>query len=102
MSNNGLYPESVELIVLDDEAARRYAHELLDAGLPVAVVARTASLVVPFLEAGGQTVAVVADIDDPDQLAGAIMRVESRLAPVGALIRYRCDVPVHPTAFHAA
>ncbi|MFT3899396.1 MAG: hypothetical protein QM728_04010 [Gordonia sp. (in: high G+C Gram-positive bacteria)] len=95
MINFTARPRSVDLVVLDDVAARAYAHSLLAAGVPFAVVAARESLLQPFA-AAGHVVALVADIDDPDQLAGVIGRVEQRLAPVGAVVRYRADVPPMP------
>ncbi|MFT4199188.1 hypothetical protein [Gordonia sp. (in: high G+C Gram-positive bacteria)] len=101
MITNAARPLSVELVVLDDDAARAYAHTLLAAGVEFAVVAGRPSFVRPF-QSSPAVAAFVADIDDPDQLAGVIGRVEQQLAPVGSVIRYRADVPAMPALHFAA
>ncbi|MFT4127820.1 MAG: hypothetical protein QM662_16525 [Gordonia sp. (in: high G+C Gram-positive bacteria)] len=94
---------TVPLVVLtDDRAVRDYAQSLFDARIPVAIVSSTYSDIVPFMLANnGFTVALVADVDNPDQLAGAILTAEQRLGPVGAVIRYATDLPTRAPA-HAA
>ena len=39
-----------------------------------------------------QVYALVADVDDPEQLAAAILTVERRLGTVGSVIRYGADL----------
>ncbi|MGC4934247.1 hypothetical protein ACLQ3C_11240 [Gordonia sp. DT30] len=86
---------AVPLIVLtEDRAVGAHAAVLFDAGAPLAVVSSAYSDVVPYmLGNNGHTVALVADVDDPEQLAAAIRTVESRLGPVGSVVRYRSDLP---------
>ncbi|MGW0037044.1 hypothetical protein [Gordonia sp. NPDC003376] len=94
---------TVPLIVLtDDVVVRSYAEHLFDADVPLAVISAYYSDVVPYmLDNNGHTVALVADIDDPAQLADAILTVERRLGTVGAVVRYASDVPTSPVP-HAA
>lgn len=86
----------VALVVLDDDAAvADYAHSLFDHDIPLGVVSTHYSDVVPFmLGNNGHTVALVAEVDDPDQLAAAILHVERRLGNVGTVVRYAADLPV--------
>ncbi len=87
-------PEVPMIVLTDDRAVHAYADTLFDAGMPLAVVSSTYSDVVPYmLGNNGHTVALVADVDDPEQLAGAIVTVERRLGPVGAVVRYATDLP---------
>lgn len=87
-------PEVPMIVLTDDRAVHTYADTLFDAGVPLAVVSSTYSDVVPYmLGNNGHTVALVADVDDPEQLAGAIVTVERRLGPVGAVVRYATDLP---------
>ncbi|MFW0784465.1 hypothetical protein AAFP35_08060 [Gordonia sp. CPCC 206044] len=85
----------VPLVVLDDDAAvLEHARSLFRHGVPLAVISSHYSEVVPFmLGNNGRTVALVADVDDPDQLAGAITVVEGRLGRVGSVVRYGTDLP---------
>ena len=94
MNTNSAQP-SVQLVVLDDDqAALDYARALVAADVPVGVVSASYPLVIPFLISNrGLTAAVVADVDDPDQLASAIHRVEQKLGRVSAVIRYASDIP---------
>lgn len=86
---------SVPLVVLDDPAALDYARSLFDCDIPLGVVSSRYSVILPFMVGNnGLTVALVADVDDPDQLAGAIGIVERRLGRVTSVIRYAGDVPV--------
>ncbi|GAB93870.1 hypothetical protein GORHZ_247_00080 [Gordonia rhizosphera NBRC 16068] len=86
---------TVPLIVLDDDpAVADHARALFAQNVPVAVVSSQYSTVVPFmLGNNGYTVALVADVDDPDQLAEAIVIVERRLGRVGSVVRYAADLP---------
>lgn len=90
----------VPMIVLtEDSAVRAYAEHLFDADIPVAIVSSNYSDVIPFmLGNNGHTVALVADVDDPEQLAGAIVTIERRLGPVGSVVRYATDLPVSSSA----
>ncbi|MDL9938432.1 hypothetical protein QSJ18_16910 [Gordonia sp. ABSL1-1] len=85
----------VTLVVLDDDpAVADHARALFDAGHPLAVVSNHYSAVVPFmLGNNGDTVALVADVDDPSQFASAIATTERRLGTVAEVIRYRTDLP---------
>ncbi|MFT4042066.1 MAG: hypothetical protein QM673_02765 [Gordonia sp. (in: high G+C Gram-positive bacteria)] len=92
----------VPLIVLDDdEAVAEYAERRFRAGIPLAVVSGHYSDVIPYmLHNNGHTVALVADVNDPVQLAETIVLVERRLGRVGSVIRYGTDLPA--TAFAPA
>lgn len=92
--------QSVSLVVLDDDpVVADHARTLFATGAPLAVVSSYYSQVVPFmLGNNGHTVALVADVDDPTQLAEAIVITEQRLGTVSAVIRYLGDLPRdHPT-----
>ena len=85
---------SVPLVVLDNPAALEYARSLFECDIPMGVVSGRYSVILPFMVGNnGQTVALVADVNDPDQLAGAIGVVERRLGRVSSVIRYATDVP---------
>ncbi|MFW0796198.1 hypothetical protein AAFP30_20460 [Gordonia sp. CPCC 205515] len=85
----------VALVVLDDDpSVLDYARTLVAHDVPVSVVSSSYSMVVPFmLGNNGHTVALVADVDDTDQLAGAIVATERRLGHVDRVIRYSADLP---------
>ncbi|MCH5642087.1 MULTISPECIES: hypothetical protein [unclassified Gordonia (in: high G+C Gram-positive bacteria)] len=85
----------VTLVVLDDDASvADHARTLFAAQAPLAVVSAHYSQVVPFmLGNNGYTVALVADVDDPNQLAEAIAITEQRLGTVAAVVRYAADLP---------
>ncbi|GAC70451.1 hypothetical protein [Gordonia soli] len=91
----------VPLVVLDDDSAvRAIAQQMFADGSPMGIVGRSYADVVPFmLGNNGRVVALIADVDDPDQLAGAIRTVESRLGTVGSIIRFSADLP---STSHAA
>ncbi len=93
----------VTLVVLDDDAVvADHARALFEANVPLAVVSNHYTAVVPFmLGNNGYTVALVADVDDPAQLAGAIAITEQRLGPVAAVIRYATDLPHRPSGSHS-
>ncbi len=75
-------PTDIPLIVLDDETTE-YARRLAEAGTPMAVVSDQYAPVLPFMVGNnGYTVAMVADVEDPIQLADVLGRVESRIGPV--------------------
>ncbi|RPA12115.1 hypothetical protein [Gordonia sp. OPL2] len=98
---------TVPLVVLDDDpAALDYARALFLRDIPLGVVSSQYSAAIPFmLGNNGHTVALVADVDDPDQLAEAIVLVERRLGHVGSVIRYAADLPTDidlPTSSFAA
>ena len=85
---------SVPLVVLDDPAAIDHAHDLFRRDIPLAVVSSQYSAVLPFMIGNnGHTAAFVADVDDPDQLAEAIVIIERRFGRVGSVIRYAADIP---------
>ncbi|KSU52956.1 MULTISPECIES: hypothetical protein [Gordonia] len=85
---------SVPLVVLDDPAAIDHAYDLFRRDIPLAVVSSEYSAVLPFmLGNNGHTAAFVADVDDPDQLAEAIVIIERRFGRVGSVIRYAADIP---------
>ncbi|WP_124707798.1 hypothetical protein [Gordonia insulae] len=86
---------TVPLIVLDgDPAVLDHARALFRHDIPLGVVSSEYSGVVPFmLGNNGHTVALVADVDDPGQLAEAIVLVEQRLGRVSSVIRYPADLP---------
>ncbi|MFT3660220.1 MAG: hypothetical protein QM809_02140 [Gordonia sp. (in: high G+C Gram-positive bacteria)] len=85
-------PRTVQLVILDSPAAHRYARALARNGVGFGVVGDRASDVVPFLTgSGGGVVALVADPDDPGQLADAVDRVERRLTARAVLIRHHGD-----------
>ncbi|GAA3726217.1 hypothetical protein [Gordonia hankookensis] len=86
---------TVPLIVLDDDpAVLDYARALFRRDIPLGVVSSQYSAAVPFmLGNNGHTAALVADVDDPDQLAEAIVLVERRLGRVTSVIRYATDLP---------
>lgn len=90
----------VPLVVLDgDPSVIDYARTLVAHDVPVSVVSTSYSTVVPFmLGNNGHTVALVADIDDTDQLAGAIVATERRLGHVDRVIRYASDLPEAETS----
>ncbi|WP_161893988.1 hypothetical protein [Gordonia spumicola] len=80
-------PTDIPLIVLDDETVE-YARTLAAAGTPMAVVSDRYTPVLPFMIGNnGYTVALVADVDDPIQLAEVLGRVESRIGPVTRTVR---------------
>lgn len=85
---------AVPMVVLgDDDAVRAHADSLFEANQPLAVVSSSYCDVVPFmLGNNGYTVALVADVDDTAQLADAIVSIERRLGPVGAVVRYASDL----------
>lgn len=93
----------VTLVVLDDDAVvADHARTLFEANVPLAVVSNHYTAVVPFmLGNNGYTVALVADVDDPAQLAGAIAITEQRLGPVAAVLRYATDLPHRPSGSHS-
>ncbi|MFT3716149.1 MAG: hypothetical protein QM774_09440 [Gordonia sp. (in: high G+C Gram-positive bacteria)] len=95
MTNTETRTPQAQLVVLDDDqAVLDYAHALADADQPIGVVSSGYRLVIPFLIGNaGHTVALVADPDDPAQLAAAIARVEERLGRVSAVIRTAADIP---------
>ncbi|MFE0748672.1 hypothetical protein [Gordonia sp. NPDC058843] len=85
---------SVPLVVLEDPAAIDYAHTLFRLDIPVAVVSSEYSAVLPFMvRNNGYTTALVADVDDPEQLAEAIVIIERRFGRVDSVIRYATDLP---------
>ncbi|EON32218.1 MULTISPECIES: hypothetical protein [Gordonia] len=85
---------SVPLVVLEDPAAIDYAHALFRLDIPVAVVSSEYSAVLPFMVGNnGYTAALVADVDDPEQLAEAIVIIERRFGRVDSVIRYATDLP---------
>ncbi|MGV9710637.1 hypothetical protein ACWDTI_08225 [Gordonia sp. NPDC003424] len=94
----------VPLVILDDDpTVLDYARTLVAHNVPVSVVSTSYTTVVPFmLGNNGHTVALVADVDDTDQLAGAILATERRLGHVDRVIRYATDLPdagkPHPAA----
>lgn len=95
-------PEVPMIVLTEDPAVRAYAEQLFEADVPVAIVSSSYSDVIPFmLDNNGHTVALVADIDDPEQLASAIVTIERRLGRVGSVVRYAADLPVSPIP-HAA
>lgn len=74
-------PEVPMIVLTDDRAVHAYADTLFDAGVPLAVVSSTYSDVVPYmLGNNGHTVALVADVDDPEQLAGAIVTLPNAVS----------------------
>jgi len=85
----------VSLLVLDDDApVHAYADEMFANNKPLGVISTRYSAVVPFMIGNrGRTVALIADVDDPNQLAEAIAIVERRLGHVTSLIRHRTDLP---------
>ncbi|MEP9392380.1 hypothetical protein ABLE92_01535 [Gordonia sp. VNQ95] len=90
-------PEIPMIVLTDDPAVRGYADALFDTDVPVAIVSASYADVVPYmLGNNGHTVALVADVDDPEQLAAAILTVERRLGTVGSVIRYGADLPTSP------
>ncbi|MGO3327400.1 hypothetical protein [Gordonia sp. (in: high G+C Gram-positive bacteria)] len=90
MQNHTISPADIPLLVIDDDTASRLAHELTSTGRPVAIVGRDYRSVVPFMVGrSGYTVALVADVDDPIQLADVFDRVESRLGPVTRTLRVK-------------
>lgn len=92
-------PEVPMIVLTEDAAVRAYAETLFDAGVPMAIVSSNYYDVVPYmLENNGYTVALVADVDEPGQLAGAILTVERRLGPVGSVVRYASDLPTASAA----
>ncbi|MFI8773434.1 hypothetical protein ACIGKQ_14885 [Gordonia sp. NPDC062954] len=94
MRKNTRSPDVALVVVDDDPAVLDHARALFAHDIPFGVVGSQYSAVVPFmLGNNGHTVALVADVDDPDQLAGAIMTTERRLGPVRAVIRYASDLP---------
>ncbi|MDS1115211.1 hypothetical protein RD149_15715 [Gordonia westfalica] len=85
---------SVPLVVLDETIAHDYARSLFDRDIPLGVISSTYYRVLPFmLYNNGHTVAVVADADDPGELAEAIVIVERRLGRVNSVVRYASDLP---------
>ncbi len=92
-------PHDVALVVLDDDnAVLDYAQDMFSHDQPLGVVSTRYSTVMPFmLGNNGHTVALVADVDDTNQLAEAIVIVEKRLGHVGSVIRYRTDLPAGAT-----
>ena len=90
-------PEVPMIVLTEDADVRAYAAALFEADIPVAIVSSHYSDVVPFmLDNNGHTVALVADIDDPEQLSGAILTIERRIGRVGSVVRYASDLPVTP------
>ena len=87
---------TVPLVVLDDDPiVLDHARDLFRRDIPLGVVSSQYSAAIPFmLGNNGHTVALVADVDDPDQLAEAIVLVERRLGHVGSVVRYAADLPV--------
>ncbi|MDR2280228.1 MAG: hypothetical protein LBE07_05135 [Gordonia sp. (in: high G+C Gram-positive bacteria)] len=86
-SRKKISPTDIPLIVLDDETTE-YARSLADQGTPMAVVSVQYSPVLPFMVGNkGYTVAMVADVDDPIQLADVLGRVESRIGAVTRTVR---------------
>lgn len=84
---------SVTLVILDgDDAVAEYAHSLHRAGVRLAVLGASAESTAPFAT-GSAALTLVADVDDPDQIARAITVVEERLGRVTGVIRYRSDLP---------
>lgn len=85
----------VSLVVLDEDVAvLDYANEMFAHDEPIGVVSAHYSTIMPFmLGNNGHTVALVADVDDTDQLAEAIVTVEKRLGHVSSVIRYQADLP---------
>lgn len=95
-------PEIAMVVLTDEPSVRDHANTLVTAGIPVAIVSARYSDVVPFMFGNnGHTVVLVADVDDPEQLAGAIATIERRLGTVGSVIRYATDLPSAPV-HHAA
>lgn len=94
MRRNTHHPQVAVIVVDDDPAVLDHARDLFAHDIPFGVVSGRYTAVVPFmLGNNGHTVALVADVDDPDQLAQAIALTEHRLGPVGAVIRYASDLP---------
>lgn len=90
----GSFTYSVPLVVLEEPAAIDYAHLLSSSNIPLAVVSNQYSAVLPFmLGNNGRTAALVADVDDPNQLAEAIVIIERRFGRVDSVIRYASDLP---------
>ncbi|MBM7366160.1 hypothetical protein [Gordonia hydrophobica] len=89
MKNATLTPTDIPLLVLGDDDVAAVARDLSAQGLPMAVVGSDYASVVPFMTGRriGYTVALVADVDDPIQLADVLSRVESRLGPVTRTVR---------------
>ncbi|MEE3848958.1 hypothetical protein VZC37_01335 [Gordonia sp. LSe1-13] len=86
-------PDVALVVVDDDPAVLDHARDLFRRNVPLAVVSNHYADVVPFmLGNNGYTVALVADVDDPGQLAEAIVITERRLGPVGSVIRYAADL----------
>ncbi|MXP22972.1 hypothetical protein GIY30_16670 [Gordonia sp. HNM0687] len=103
MRKNTRSPHVALVVVDDDPAVRDHARTLFAHDIPFGVVSGHYSAVVPFmLGNNGHTVALVADVDDPDQLAEAIVATERRLGPVGAVIRYASDLPGGTAAIDGA
>ncbi|WP_238421982.1 hypothetical protein [Gordonia sp. 'Campus'] len=85
---------SVPLVVLENPAAIDHAYDLFRHDIPLAVVSSQYSAVLPFmLGNNGHTAALVADVDDPGQLAEAIVIIERRFGRVDSVIRYAADLP---------
>ena len=94
MRNSRKHTLSVPLVVLEEPAAIDYAHLLSSSNIPLAVVSNQYSAVLPFmLGNNGRTAALVADVDDPNQLAEAIVIIERRFGRVDSVIRYASDLP---------
>lgn len=104
MRKNTRTPD-IPLVVLDDDpAVLDYARDLFHRDIPLSVVSSSYSTVVPFmLGNNGHTVALVADVDDTEQLAEAIVLTEKRLGHVNRVIRYATDLTdATPAALSAA
>ncbi|MEZ5212953.1 MULTISPECIES: hypothetical protein [unclassified Gordonia (in: high G+C Gram-positive bacteria)] len=83
---------TVQVVVLDDPAAHDYARRLAATGARFGVIGARSVDVVPYLTgATGNVVALIADADDPAQLADAVSRVEDRLQALAAVVRHRRD-----------
>lgn len=88
MRNTKITPTDTPLLVVDDEAIAQMARDLTATGTPIAVVGRDYGSVVPFMVGrSGYTVALIADVDDPIQMADVLQRVESRIGTVTRTVR---------------
>ncbi|EGD54469.1 hypothetical protein [Gordonia neofelifaecis] len=94
MTHKKITPTDIPLLILDDESVAAYAARLAADRRPMAVVSSSYSPVLPFMIGNnGYTVAMVADVNDPIQLADVIDRVQSRLGPISRTVHDSSDLP---------